>query len=388
MSTFGFLLGSAPELAVAEIKSVLGLTELETVWGPSNIAYAAVESPITAETLQNVLGGTVKIFEVLAKVTDSEPSAIERQIAEYLQQLPDEKLEFCVGELNRDQVAPLAPEMIKRQLVAANRRCRYMETPRTGSSTALWSHQQPLEILVVFHQQQWWLARTLTCSDPDEWTRRDRGKPYAEHKKGLLPPKVGRMMLNVALGPIETRDPKSGVVYDPFCGSGTILMEARTLGYATYGSDLDSAAVAGTEQNCSWQETFEPNLPAVMLRTTEVTQAPTALQPIHWLVTEPFLGRQTPQVDQISGVLRGLEKLYWGAFRHWTSLLAPGAQVVIVLPRLGTSVHQAAPDHSWQHLIDKVAGIGYTMQSGPHEYARPDAVVKRGVYHFEFHQTK
>lgn len=44
---------------------------------------------------------------------------------------------------------------------------------------------------------------------------------------------------------------RTGALLDPFCGSGTILLEAASLfpGLELYGSDLDPAAVAGTSQN-------------------------------------------------------------------------------------------------------------------------------------------
>jgi tRNA G10 N-methylase Trm11 len=56
--------------------------------------------------------------------------------------------------------------------------------------------------------------------------------------EGKLRPKVARALINICLGP-----QKEGTVLDPFCGSGTVLLEAALMNYGAVGCDVDPFAV-------------------------------------------------------------------------------------------------------------------------------------------------
>lgn len=68
-------------------------------------------------------------------------------------------------------------------------------------------------------------------------------------KNGILPVKLARQIFNIAVKNYNYQDI---VVYDPFCGDGTILMEALRYGYDILGSDIQSKMVSNTIQNLQW----------------------------------------------------------------------------------------------------------------------------------------
>ena len=82
------------------------------------------------------------------------------------------------------------------------------------------------------------LGRTETVQDFKTYRLRDIGRPRRNAKRGMLPPKLARMMINIA-------SPKhNDTILDPFCGSGTIIHEAFLLGYKNIiGSDISEKAV-------------------------------------------------------------------------------------------------------------------------------------------------
>jgi 23S rRNA G2445 N2-methylase RlmL len=77
-------------------------------------------------------------------------------------------------------------------------------------------------------------------------------------RQGALRPVVARAMLRLA-GP-----PRSGVLLDPFCGSGTILREASTAGWAVRGFDVDRDAV----------RTAAANAPAAVVEVGDARKLP------------------------------------------------------------------------------------------------------------------
>lgn len=369
------LLGSAPALARIELERVLGQTAEQP-----NPHYCIFPEPpdLDLQLLQERLGGTVKLVTLEKNCSDNTAVVITATVVEYLQSLALPKLTFALGEWGRDHLPPISIFPIKEQLQAHGLKVRFLEDSRAGLSTALLSHRKADELIVLSWRDQTWLGHTRTVTKPDVWSERDRGKPYADRKKGLLPPKVGRMMINVALGP--TIDPAAGALYDPFCGSGTILLEARTLGLHTIGSDLDPEAVVGARRNLEWQDVREPGLTDVQLQVADVTHANWSSLPIQWIVTEPFLGKLKPGEDQLANLFRGLQKLYWGAFRHWATILRPNVDIVIVFP----AVQSQKTRFSLKDLIDKLDTLGYTIVSGPWPYHRLDAVTEREIYHLRF----
>ncbi|HRI36244.1 MAG TPA: hypothetical protein PK765_04160 [bacterium] len=87
---------------------------------------------------------------------------------------------------------------------------------------------------------QFFLAAIIAAQDVDAYTRRDTER-VRDMKVGMLPPKLAQIMLNLA--GVEDR------VYDPFCGLGTVLIEASARGLQVYGSDVSDAMVRATREN-------------------------------------------------------------------------------------------------------------------------------------------
>jgi len=374
MKSYIFQLGSTPQLSFAELTAVVGeapklLTE--------NFAVAEFSEDFSPSTYVDILGGTVKIHKKLEDF-DSDVSTEklkEAVLAVLIERSDGNKISFSFSEIGRDHLEHISETEIKNKLREDGIPSRYIEAPQGGLSAAVLLHRKNLIELSILHtKESIYLLETVAVQNIDAWTVRDRGKPFADRKRGMLPPKVARMMLNInaKLDKSENR-----LVYDPFCGTGTILIENMSLGFSSIGSDSDDAAVSGSRDNMAWAaETLgSQSTPQILL--ADVSHAvPT--QPVTAIVTEPFLGKPNPKPQQIENIFRGLEKLYIGAFRHWRSFLPDGSPVTIIFPRSSA----AKTLHSMSHLIDKLEELGYTTQSEPIIYARSGAVIEREIYTF------
>jgi len=92
------------------------------------------------------------------------------------------------------------------------------------------------------------VAKTVSIQNIDEFSKRDYERPYVDKIMGVLPPKLARIMINIAnIKPGAT-------IWDPFCGSGTVLSEGLILGYNVIGTDKDENAVFFSQKNIEWLE--------------------------------------------------------------------------------------------------------------------------------------
>ncbi|MDP4152208.1 MAG: DNA methyltransferase [Bacillota bacterium] len=100
-----------------------------------------------------------------------------------------------------------------------------------------------------------WQAILENGNQIDEVTHKD--PKYVTHGihpyKGKFYPQLVKPLLSILGTPLE------GVVFDPFCGSGTILLEAALNGYRAYGCDINPIAVeiARTKNEIIFTEPYE-----------------------------------------------------------------------------------------------------------------------------------
>jgi tRNA (guanine10-N2)-dimethyltransferase len=119
------------------------------------------------------------------------------------------------------------------------------------------------------------------------------------------------------------RVPPGGSIYDPFCGTGTFVLEAALEGYRALGSDLDAWMVQGT-----WQTLTD--VPPEPLDATvfeaDIGAAPELVGQVDGLVTDLPYGRASGTDGE------ALAALYGRAFAAFAELLPRGAYAVVGHP--------------------------------------------------------
>ena len=125
-----------------------------------------------------------------------------------------------------------------------------------------------------------------------------------------LEPRLARSAVNIAAG---TRD---GVVVDPMCGTGGILIEAALSGRETLGIDFDPVMVDGCQQNIDWAEVDAKVVrgDATRYKLPENVAA---------VVVDPPYGRNSPSDEKlIEDMLANVRKQ------------SPDSKLVVILPVL------------------------------------------------------
>lgn len=379
MPKFLILFGNTTLLSKLEFESLYPNLSLEPL---EDQLFAFESETDLVEEMLDVLGGTVKIFTVIKELANTlaNEELVEEVVAILLSQSSDPYFTFSqIGKGQREISNADIKDLIKEN----GKKGRYFAA-ELSESALLSHHSNATEILSYKHQasDKLLLAQVKAVQDIDDWTKRDRSKPYADRKKGMLPPKVARMMVNIALGLWQQKNQGQPLLYDPFCGTGTVLLEAGMRNLDVCGSDIDQNAVFGTRDNLEWfkQEYAKTIQTKVFYSDASHIDQSNFVKKIDLLVTEPFLGKQTPSDHELANVFRGLEKMYLGSFKSFTKVLNDGAIVAIVFPRVETPKRT----YSLDGLIDKLKTKGYNLLVDPVLYAREGARVARQICLFSF----
>lgn len=298
-----FVFGNAPELAAAEVAAI----------DPKDS-----DDP---QKLIKILGGTVKIAVRVGSV-----------LAE-LSTLPKITFGFSWYGVRRDFSLE---KNIKRELEEKGIKARFVLPQKNNVlSSVVVTKQKVSEI--IFNKDG--IYKTMAVQDFSEWNRRDYGRPEASGHIGMLPPKVARMMVNLA---------KAQIILDPFCGVGTIAAETLVLGKEAIAADINPDQVEKTKKNLAW-------LGISGYRVIQADARMISGLSVEAIVTEPDLGPRP-----------GLEQLYLESLSNWRKILQPGGRVVIALPFI-------------ENVIDKAKVMGYSLEQGPFSYFRPQARVRRNI---------
>ncbi|MBI4280651.1 hypothetical protein HY628_00460 [Candidatus Uhrbacteria bacterium] len=341
-----FVLGREPALSLAELFAVLGEKNASVL---PEIAYFEVPETTDPGQLMNTLGGTIKIGRFLFTLprSSSDESLIEH-ITQGILQVPGLKelprirfgLSVYHGAALRSRLKSVGIK-VKRALEKLGFRSRWVVSREATLSSVVVQTNRLLtegaEIELMDDQKQILLGRTVAVQPFEAFEERDFVRPARDATAGMLPPKLARMMVNLAGAP------KTAALLDPFCGMGTILMEATLLGYQKLlGGDLNLQAVQKTSQNIRWLinrfQLSPERLSSISIFAADVRHLPKKikLHSIQAIVTEPFLGppqKGHESLAQLQAIHQTLSPLYQDMLRVFQLLLTPNGCGVIAFPR-------------------------------------------------------
>lgn len=385
MGRYLFFFGRTPQLSFLELQTFFPSAVLIS----DDIALC--DHDTSPETLMATLGGTVKIASVEAEV----PDITIDSIAQLLQSTftpGDKTFSLHIPQGYPDGRTQFFSQ-VKKRLADSGLSTRYVyPTDPCGVSSVVYTSQSVKEVHAIVHAGGFLYAKTIAVQDFRSWDHRDYGRPFADPKRGMLPPKVARMIVNIAKGFLpKTMNDTPITLCDPFCGMGTVLAEAILTGWRVMGSDTSLDAVTKSQKNLAWIHEQYPNgaQSSVAISLCDATHLSEKISPqsIDAIVTEPFMGDTQLLVqrhdtdmkpDEVKNIIKGLEKLYIGCLRNWHSVLKPSGVIVMALPK----IHTRRNEYFVKKVIDTCENYGYTIETGPLEYSRPQAVVRREFYIF------
>lgn len=389
-----FILGREPELSLAELEAVAPRWDATVVAAHPN--FAVLRTPIDPLPARSIdrLGGSIKQAEVVDrwdKGSNPIASIIRQFTWSWMSKFfGDGRVEFGVSVYGL-QAPALSHHFlkVKKEVKEDGRPVRYVISKEPQLSAVTVQRNGLLkngrEFILVVTASDIIVAKTVAVQDYQSYGLRDFGRPAADPKSGMLPPKVCQIMLNIA--GVNEQD----TLLDPFCGSGTVLQEALLLGVKhVFGCDTSRKAVKDAQENIRWLLKEYPDIHANAEITLEDARM-TATKP-SVIVTEPYLGKPLRGHEPegfINQEIAELDRLYIDTFRQWRKMLKPEGRVIMVWPEF--VVHGKTKT---LRIDDIVAGMGFSRQSllhantakmlgitNPHVlvYGRPEAKVRRQV---------
>lgn len=274
-----FVLGRQPEIGLAELRAVFGNAELVL---PS---VALVDSDDAPDI--DRLGGVRKVGRVIW----NQQGNIGKFLTERFKNLPDGKITLGVSHYGKNVSAGNASKtgIFLKQKVGRPMRILPNSTAEISDAATLGNKlgtsPNKIELMIVYIGHRMIVAELIGVQDLNSYTLRDRGRPKRDARVGMLPPKLAQTMINLAIGA-----KKSGVLLDPFCGTGVVLQEAALMGFDVYGTDLEPRMIEYSTTNLAW---LKQKLHIDFNEKLEVGDATNQVwqTPIDFVATETYLGR-------------------------------------------------------------------------------------------------
>lgn len=252
MNLYAFELGRIKDLCASELTTVLKDCSLVD----KNIDTLIFEMDLDdAQALQDRLGGTIKIVEIFKKI--SEINEAESAIEDFLkEEFADEsgKIPFSITTLSfKRSQQPNIKQLLnfsKKILKSLGLNSRFVNKgPVSPPPSTIYKArviEKGVDINIIQGQHGIYLGKAVTIQNIDAYSKRDFDKPNRDARVGMLPPKLAQIMINLC-GDSKT-------IYDPFCGTGTVSMEALLMKKDTVGSDIDERLVDYSNKNLEWLE--------------------------------------------------------------------------------------------------------------------------------------
>jgi len=425
-----FILGKNPTLSKAEIEAVLEKAEVSAfalasaktskasadkrslkseVFG--KILILDIEKELDIEWLNSRLGGTVKIGKILDKIEKLEE--FEDKFFE-LVLFGAGKAFFGFSLYSLSTAINVAKFQPKINAMAMDIKARLREEKQVNSRYVVSREPELSSVIVAKNKllkngaeicffftnepsfakasegKEILFGQTLAVQQFEEFGARDFARPGRDDLSGMLPPKLARIMVNLAQIKPEA------LILDPFCGSGTILQEALVLGYSNLiGSDNSDKAVSDSLKNLDWlfekskveslsREAASRYAGKVEVIKLDVKDLSLKFKPnsIDAIITEPYLGpamRGNESQAQIEKTIEGLEVLYLTAFVQFAKVLVKGGKVVMVFP-----IYNLKNTQSKIEILTQIEKLGFAKVNKEElVYFREKQFVRREIVIFK-----
>ena len=189
------------------------------------------------------------------------------------------------------------------------------------------------EIILAYDGKKFYLGKTKIVFNSTDYIKRDLSRPFQDSSISISP-RIARILVNL-LGLKSNQ-----TVLDPFCGTGTFLIEASILGLNVIGTDKRKECVYGTRKNLQWINKNQKKMNSNIMINDAEKLVNFSKKSIDGIVTEPILLpnlKRHPNERKTKELLKITQKTYVKAMISMNRILRENGRLVIVTPRVKTN---------------------------------------------------
>lgn len=331
------ILGRQPELSVAE---------LERVYGPDNTRWFSQQAATVAsdDFDFNALGGSQKAGVVIMTLVGNSWRDLSNKVTQHYTNIwgsAGHKITLGISaygfDVNNKDVQQIGL-VLKKKLRSKGVSMRLIPNANPAHNTAVSHHNKlglsanKVELLLIRADSgKIIVAESIGAQNITAIAARDQARPKTDAFVGMLPPKLARLMVNLASGQ------NSSLILDPFCGTGVVLQESLLLGHRVYGSDLSDKMIDHSRTNLDWLTTkFHLDKPAIHLEPGDATSHRwSEAGEISAVVSETYLGQPfsaPPTTDKLAEVRGNCNHIISRFLTNIASQLTSGTPLVLAVP--------------------------------------------------------
>ncbi len=346
---FLFVLGREPQLS---------LVELEALFSSQNVRRIAPNLAIVTSNTEPKLdriGGSLKCARIL-----------EESLIDYLSALPEGKITLGFSDYSKKATAKGTWKLAmkhKNILTRHDRSVRLVPNKDSAAIPSATAHHNQLgkkqnHIEIIKFEE--YVATSIGAQNITAYAKRDQARPARDAFVGMLPPKLAQILINLA-----TSGQNSGVLLDPFCGTGVVLQEAMLDGYTVYGTDLSDKMIDYSKRNLDWLVEKTPrlqksNAPKSFLEPGDATSHSWQRGEINYVASEIYLGHplSNPPADiKLKELKCDAKTLLLGFLRNISPQIASGTTLALAVPAW------LRPNGSYSTLdiLDEIAKLEYNI---------------------------
>lgn len=330
--------------------AALSTLEIATYFKMQNISYSLIvqtekylifdfKKVPSFKKMLSVLGGTTRIVKILKTYKTSED--FNSDFLDFID-YKENKFNFSFSAVDvssdlRDEMEFLLKDYFKKEKIKAvykkprkhsEKEKNYIVNPDNYFSWGI--DKKGFELFIVDYKNTIYVGQTLECFNSSDFKFKDKNRPL---KKELYATsfRLVRIMLNL-LGLKQ-----NSTIYDPFCGTGTFLMEGLFLGYNVIGSDKNTEMCKISKDNCSWvQKTFKNTQNDFKIVNRQSDQVNFKADGVCF---EPYMGpflNNLPNDFRAKKIISNLNELYFKIFENLSNNLKKNSKIVCVLPQIKT----------------------------------------------------
>lgn len=323
----------------------LGIAELERLYGSESVEWFSDTSALidTKSFDFNRLGGSQKAGRVVADLRGNWQQVSRKLVSEYVNAWANHegKLTLGISAYGFD-VSPRDIQktgiILKKKLRDHGVSLRLIPNAESALNTAASHHNKlglsdnKIELLVVRAKSgRVVIAESVGAQNITALAARDQARPKTDAFVGMLPPKLARMMVNMAS---TTALPAGAAILDPFCGTGVVLQEALLSGYGAYGSDLSEKMVDYSLANLEWLSKKYSDLPPYTVEHGDATSHRWTRE-INAVAAETYLGQPfsaPPSPKKLTEVRGNCNHIISTFLKNLNAQLPSGTPLCLAVP--------------------------------------------------------